>query len=132
MKDLRMRAWHRKYRKMYDVVGVMNIGDSAARVYTPDSNYPMTEVDMLHCIGQTDTKNERIYEGQILEFILREDGREPAATRGWVVFDKGCFRLIYGRVINANKIEPTEVPNPNWKEMRIVANIYEPNLDLKR
>jgi hypothetical protein len=132
MKDLRMRAWHRKYRKMFDVVGVTGIGDAAARVMAPDTQYPLTEVDIMHSIGQVDTKNERIYEGQILEFILREDGKEAVMMRGRVVFLKGCFRLMYDRPINANKVETVALLDPDWREMRIVANIYEPNLDLKR
>jgi len=132
MKDFKAKAWHRKYRKVVDVIGMAGLDTSAPVIHTKDTMYQLADVDLMLFMGERDQKNECIYEGYILEFVLKgEPGSESMLARGMVLFSNGRFKLMYEKQVSPRKIEVTELLNPNWKSMRIIGNIHDPVPDLK-
>lgn len=124
-REIKFRAWHKKARKMFPVIGWMqgDYGPDDSCVYAIDEHGVTVRmadglVELLQFTGLQD-KNERdIYEGDIIEFsIFPEPEQEAKRIRDTVVWKHGCFGL-------GKRIELLG-GMPSYRGIEVIGNVHE-------
>lgn len=123
------RAWHPKYRKMYQVKGIMldsmpalfSIWAYELRPNAPVEKFDDSMAVLLPFTGFVDKHGKKVYKGDIVKAILNDRFNGPEEVTETVGIHEGFLAPFYMRV---------ECEEAWWKDrlvdgFEVIGNIYE-------
>lgn len=124
MREFKVKAYHRVYKKVLDVIGITGLHTSDPRVQSQDTTMQLKDVDILLYTGETDSKNNRLFESDTVEISVKENKKDIIRT-GRIVFENAQFKIKYEKPISEKKFQVVVILYPDWKSTTKIGNIYE-------
>lgn len=124
MREFKLKAYHRVYKKVLDVIGITGLHTSDPRVQSQDTTMQLKDVDILLYTGEKDSKNNSLFESDTVEISVKENNKNTI-REGRIVFENAQFKIKYEKCISEGKFQIVEILNPNWKSTIKTGDIYE-------
>ena len=124
MKEFRLKAYHRHEKRLFDVVGITGLNQNDSRVQSQDTTMLLADVDVLLYTGEKDSKNNKLFESDTVEFSVKEEKKTFIRT-GRIVFENAQFIIEYEKSAGVNKFSIIKVLNPEWKKCIKTGSIYD-------
>lgn len=126
MKDIRMKAFHRGIRQIFNVTGFMGYGDQA-KVYADITSFKRDIAEIMLFTGKIDMNDEPVYEDFIVSYQI---GKKELVV-GFIEFEDACFKLKYEVRIRSEKkggedrFETRELLKWDSKKIKVLGNKYQ-------
>lgn len=134
MRDIRFRAWNKKYDFMMQSVMVAAYG-SGRRCKYDSEWWEEADIEIMQYIEMKDKDGEDIYEGDIIEFDdVGEEGYEykegfDFQNRAVIIWNNGRFELDKPMSDNSEVLDfMNNCHEDFWnalKDCKVIGNIYE-------
>jgi len=124
MKEFKVKAYHRKEKRVFDVVGITGLNQGDSRIQSADTTMMLKDVDVLLFTGEVDSKNNRLFESDVVEYPVEENNK-TFIMQCRLVFKYAAFKLEYSKPTGINKFVVTTIENPKWKSCTKIGTIYD-------
>jgi hypothetical protein len=124
MREFKVKGYNRKQKKVFDVVGITGLNQGDSRVQSADTTMMLADVDILLYTGEMDSKNNRLFESDTVEYPVEEKDK-TFIMQCRIVFKYAAFKLEYSKPTGVNKFVVTTIENPKWKLCVKIGTIYD-------
>ena len=124
MKEFKVKAYHRKEKRVFDVAGITGLNQGDSRIQSADTTMMLKDVDVLLFTGEADSKNNRLFECDVVEYPVEENNK-TFIMQCRLVFKYAAFKLEYSKPAGINKFVVTTIENPKWKLCTKIGTIYD-------
>jgi hypothetical protein len=85
----------------------------------------LKDVDLLLYSGEVDSKNNRLFELDLVEYPVQDAPESKEVIRtGRVVFKNGQNKIEYDKPTGVNRFTVTTIENPKWKLCTKIGSMY--------
>ena len=114
-RELKFRAWIKKYKRMSEVTSLFPRKKSLQCTF---DRYTFDEVELMEYTGLNDKNGVEIYEGDIIGYTDWEEKMRVDGVVKYGEFNCSCCEGVYGWYIDGGDIR-------NIKSCEVIGNVWE-------